>query len=153
MIYMTGTIDGQEMAIVVLETESLERLKKGEPAKTPDGKILICWTPDIDWLAGKLQDTAGGGADVARLIEESAKRPQAAARPYHGYRKVEFERFAKDITAKAANLDAELEATADKLSDCWLLLDEIARNAPKMTIARAACEALLRKQQAPGWKS
>lgn len=44
------------------------------------------------------------------------------------------------------------ESTADKLSDCWILLDEIAHNAPKMTSVRAECEKLLRKHQCPGWK-
>lgn len=48
------------------------------------------------------------------------------------------------------------EATADKLSDCWLFLDAIARspnlgdqNNPMVEHARE----LLKKQQCPGWKS
>ena len=43
------------------------------------------------------------------------------------------------------------EQNADKLSDCWLFLDSLARcsDAP---ISKAA-ESILKKQQAPGWKS
>lgn len=43
----------------------------------------------------------------------------------------------------------EIERLADQLSDCWLLLDEIARK-PNPFGARAA--VLLTKQQTPGWK-
>lgn len=39
------------------------------------------------------------------------------------------------------------EELADKLSDCWILLDEIARCVPV-----PAVERLLRRHGAPGWK-
>lgn len=75
-----------ELAIVVLETANLEELKKGWPAKTPDGSVLIAWTPDPVWLADKIMDAMGRGGDakeIGRLIDEAAKRPQKPARPYH----------------------------------------------------------------------
>lgn len=49
-------------------------------------------------------------------------------------------------------LTAELEETADRLATCWLFLDEIARSECMLSPRHAAGE-LLRKQQAPGWKS
>lgn len=78
MIYMTG-----DVTIVVLESANLEEIKKGRPAKTPDGKVVICWTPDPVWLADKIADSDGDGATIAKLIDEAAKRPQKPARPHH----------------------------------------------------------------------
>lgn len=46
---------------------------------------------------------------------------------------------------------AELEDTADKLSDCWIFLDQIAR--ASHTPVSKACARLLKKHQAPGWKA
>lgn len=48
----------------------------------------------------------------------------------------------------------QLESTADKLSDCWLFLDRLARlqDGSDLTIVRKSAERLLRKQQCPGWK-
>jgi|HubBroStandDraft_6_1064221.scaffolds.fasta_scaffold165104_2 hypothetical protein len=80
MLYMTA----DELHIVVLETANLEELKKGRPAKTPDGKVLICWTPDPVWLADKILATNGDGEQIAKLIAEAAERPQKPnSRPRH----------------------------------------------------------------------
>lgn len=51
----------------------------------------------------------------------------------------------------ASAMAAEIDRLAGQLSDCWLFLDEIARG-ETLTIKRRS-EALLRKQNAPGWKS
>ena len=48
-----------------------------------------------------------------------------------------------------AGLRLEIERLSDRLTDCWLLLDEIARK-PNEFGARAA--VLLVKQEVPGWK-
>lgn len=81
MLYMR-TSDG-ETAIVVLETANLEEIKKGYPAKTPDGSILICWTPDPVWLADKIMECGGDGGKIATAIDEAAQRPQKPPRKYH----------------------------------------------------------------------
>jgi hypothetical protein len=81
MLYMTAA-DGK-LAIVVLETANLEEIKKGRPAKSPDGRVLIAWTPDPVWLADKIMDTDGDAAAIARLIDEAARRPQRDRRPGH----------------------------------------------------------------------
>ncbi len=49
---------------------------------------------------------------------------------------------------------AELETTADKLSDCWLWIDTAARlqDGGSIDILRKSAERLLRKHQCPGWK-
>ena len=51
-------------------------------------------------------------------------------------------------------LEAELERVSDQLSDCWIYLDMWARS-ESVTIedVKALCETLLKKQQAPGWKT
>lgn len=51
----------------------------------------------------------------------------------------------------AAALAEENEQTASRLADCWLLLDAIARS-DCLLAPRMAAAAILRKQQAPGWK-
>ena len=79
MIYLTG--DG--IKIIVLETANLDELRKGRPAITPDGKVMVAWTPDMVWLADKLLDAEGSAKAIAKLIDEAAKRPQKGARPYH----------------------------------------------------------------------
>lgn len=77
------TSDG-EVVVIVLETANLEAIKEGRPAKTPDGKVLIAWTPDPVWLADKIMDTGGDAIAIGRLIDESAKRPQKPSdRPRH----------------------------------------------------------------------
>jgi hypothetical protein len=86
MIYMTAG----DVKIIVLETANLEEIKKGRPAKTPDGSVLIAWTPDMVWLADKIMDTGGDGAAIGRLIDEAAKRPQKPSRPHHKMHKHEF---------------------------------------------------------------
>lgn len=80
MLYMTSG----ELKIIVLETANIEELKNGRPAKTPDGKVLIAWTPDPVWLADKIMDSSGDGSEIGRLIDEASKRPQKTVnRPFH----------------------------------------------------------------------
>lgn len=56
----------------------------------------------------------------------------------------------RDAEGREKELHDELEMTADKLTDVWMLLDAYARGEP-FTPEMAA--SLLRKQKAPGWKS
>jgi hypothetical protein len=82
MLYMT-TADGS-VRIIVLESGNLEAIKGGRPARTPDGSVLIAWTPDSVWLADRIMDTDGDGAAIGRLIDEAAKRPEKPGpRPTH----------------------------------------------------------------------
>lgn len=81
MIYLKG--DG--VKILILETANLEEIKNGRPLKTPDGEVLVCWTPDPVWLADKLMDTDGDAKAIGRLIDESSRRPgKPSGRPTHG---------------------------------------------------------------------
>jgi hypothetical protein len=83
MLYLKSA-DGA-LRIVILESANIEELKKGRPAKTADGSVLIAWTPDPVWLADKLMDTDGDAADIAKLIDEASKRPEKPGpRPKHG---------------------------------------------------------------------
>lgn len=80
MIYLKG--DG--VKIIVLETSNLEELKKGRPANTPDGSVLIAWTPDPVWLADKIAETDGDAEKIGKLIDEASRRQQKpTTRPYH----------------------------------------------------------------------
>lgn len=82
MLYMTGT---GGLKIVILETGNLEELKKGRPATSPDGSVLIAWTADPVWLADRILDSGGDAAKIAALIEEAAKPPEKPGkRPHHG---------------------------------------------------------------------
>ena len=77
--------------IVILETANLDELKKGHPAKTPDGSVVIAWTPDPVWLADKLMDTNGDAAEIGRLIDEASRRPEKPGpRPSHGTHQHKF---------------------------------------------------------------
>lgn len=49
-------------------------------------------------------------------------------------------------------LRAELERAYDRLTDCWLVLDQIARTPGRLTDSVLAAEKILRQQKAPGWK-
>lgn len=88
MIYLTS---GEVLKIIVLETENIEELQKGRPIKTPDGKVLIAWCPDPEWLVEKLPETGGDARAIAELIDEAAKRPQKELRPYHKPTQHKFE--------------------------------------------------------------
>lgn len=87
MIYMTCN-DGRK--IIVLETENIEEIQKGRPARTPDGSVLIAWTPDMVWLANKIMESGGDGATIGRLIDEAAKRQHKGPRKSHPPFEVKF---------------------------------------------------------------
>ena len=80
MIYLSG----EGLKIIVLESANLDEIRKGKPAKTPDGSVLIAWTPDPVWLADKILESDGDAKKIADAIDESAKRPQKPSnRPKH----------------------------------------------------------------------
>lgn len=53
---------------------------------------------------------------------------------------------------RVRSLEQEIESTANKLSDVWLLLDDIARSQRDSDQTRMMAAAVLMKQQCPGWK-
>lgn len=89
MIYLKSP-DGN-LKIVVLESANLEALKQGKPAKSPDGTVLIAWTPDLVWLADKILDTNGDAQAIGKLIDEASKRPEKPGpRPHHEMHQYNF---------------------------------------------------------------
>ena len=83
VIYLSG--DDGKLKIVILETANLEELKKGRPAKSPDGTVVVAWTADPVWLADKLMDCDGDPKKIAALIDEATRRPEKPSpRPHHG---------------------------------------------------------------------
>lgn len=82
MLYLSDKTGA--LKIIVLESANLDELRKGRPAKSPDGSVLIAWTPDPVWLADKVMDSGGDARAIARLIDEAAKRPEKPrGRPHH----------------------------------------------------------------------
>lgn len=82
MLYLSSG-DGA-LKIIVLESANLEELKKGRPAHTPDGTVLIAWTADPVWLADRLMDSNGDTDKIAKAIDEGSKRPEKPGpRPKH----------------------------------------------------------------------
>jgi hypothetical protein len=81
MLYMIT--DDSKLKIIVLETPNMEELMKGRPAMTPDGSILIAWTPDPVWLADQILGSKGDGALILKAIDEASRRPQKERRKYH----------------------------------------------------------------------
>ncbi len=83
MLYLKSS-DGL-VRVIVLESANIDRIRQGKPAKTPDGSVIIAFTPDPVWLADRIMDTDGDAAKIAALIDEAAKRPQKEPnRPAHG---------------------------------------------------------------------
>jgi hypothetical protein len=75
MIYFRTT-DGR--ACMVIEMENLNRLVDGRPMKSPDGMILVCYTPDMAWTAEQValfgDPEKVTGAQLAEIIDASMKR-------------------------------------------------------------------------------
>lgn len=80
MIYLNF---GDDNRILVLETENLEEIKKGRPIATPDGLVAVAWTPDPEWLAQQIMNSDGTIGTIAKLVDESTKRPQRPLRARH----------------------------------------------------------------------
>jgi len=79
MIYFTTTDD---QAVLIIENGNLERLKSGKPMRTPDGKFMVCYTPDLDWtmeqFKGMLAVTANAvdPAILDFILKEGLKREE-----------------------------------------------------------------------------
>jgi hypothetical protein len=78
MIYFTTT-DGK--ACLIIEQGNLDRLRVGKPMSTPDGKFMICYTPDLLRLAPLIQGmiTGGDGFDAVKfdaILKESLTWPE-----------------------------------------------------------------------------
>lgn len=96
-------------------------------------------------------------------MSEAANNPGLADQCYHmAHAAVEalglsFEHTSPSQIKKAIEkLDSEYTDAADKLSDCWLWIDRIARlgeGPVDIDIIRKSASCLLRKQKTPGWKS
>lgn len=86
MIYL----EGPGVKVIVLETANLDEIRKGRPAQTPDGSVLIAWTPDPAWLSAQIAASDGNAELIGRLIDEAARRPETPLREYFQIRKVDF---------------------------------------------------------------
>lgn len=74
--------------LVVLEPGNLDRLRVGGSVKSPDGTIMIVFSPDIMWTAARIREAveANGTIDaetVDKILVDSQHRPEVKERPYH----------------------------------------------------------------------
>jgi hypothetical protein len=65
------------LRIVVLDTRDIDNLKSPHPWFSPDRSLLVAFTPDPDWLLARIRVGPGTPGDIARAIDEAARRPQA----------------------------------------------------------------------------
>jgi hypothetical protein len=73
MIYFTTAGGGG--ACVIVEPGELERMLRGQPLQTPDGNILICYTPDMKWTESEWkQMLALTGGEIDQKIFERIMR-------------------------------------------------------------------------------
>jgi hypothetical protein len=70
--------------MIILEPENLEELKAGVYAKSPNGVVLISYTPDAEWLGGQLIANAENLSPelLDSLIKKAQKRPEKRNRAY-----------------------------------------------------------------------
>jgi len=121
MIYMRGS----DIAIIVLESGNLEEIKKGRPAKTPDSRVLIAWTPDPVWLADRILDCNGDVAAIGRLIDEAAKRPEKPLpRPYHKLHEAVLKADHDLSPPERATGPAAVAETCAKIVETWIRGDD-----------------------------
>ena len=86
-------LTGDGIKIIILETGNIEEIKKGRPASSPDGSVVVAWTPDPVWLADKIAETGGDAEAIGKLIDEASKRPQKPInRPKHQPHEIRFEK-------------------------------------------------------------
>lgn len=80
MIYFTTA--GGTGAVLVIEPGNLERLLRGEPIRSPDGNLLICYAPDMPWFEKEFKAMVaarGGeidGGDFDMLMRMGKHRPR-----------------------------------------------------------------------------
>lgn len=75
MIYLQAP--GGKFRVVVIDTTEADRIRTGAPVLSPDRSIMLAWTPDPEWLLQRIQTGAGTSGDIARAIDEAARRPEA----------------------------------------------------------------------------
>jgi hypothetical protein len=82
MLYLKSPDD--KVRLVVLEAGNLDDMRAGRSIGTPDGEVVMTYTPDPVWLADKVLDSGGDMDLIIDLITESQARPQKPAdRPDH----------------------------------------------------------------------
>lgn len=78
MLYFT-TVSRQHVAII--EPSNIDKLKEGKPLLTPDGKIMVAYTPDMEWFQNHFRAMIGisnSSVDAKLLdflLKEGLKRP------------------------------------------------------------------------------
>lgn len=77
MIFLTAP--GGRLRVVVIDTDEHGQLKAAHPLLTPDKSIMLAWTPDPVWLLERIRMRPGTAQDIARTIDQAARRPQASA--------------------------------------------------------------------------
>ena len=77
MIYMRIGEQGEQF-LIVLEPGNLAEMQEGRPLATPDRQVMVCYTPDVEWLSVELRKLFEGTSfepvKFDALLKESLKR-------------------------------------------------------------------------------
>lgn len=122
MIYLK-LLDGK-FNIVVLESGNLDELKAGHPAVSPNGEVMVAWTPDPAWLASAIRSTGGDMKLIGRAIDLASRRPQQPVRPHFEAEEHVLDGIAADpAVKKLVFVETELLIAAESmillLSSCY----------------------------------
>jgi hypothetical protein len=73
MIYFTTAGGGG--AVIVLEPGEIERMLRSQPLTSPDGNVMIVYTPDMPWFEGEFKAmlTRTGGEVDEKMFELALK--------------------------------------------------------------------------------
>jgi hypothetical protein len=68
--------------MLIIGNKELKQIKTGEPLKTPDNHVLICWVPDIEWTENEFRAMLRMGKGkvdpkiMSYIMVEALKQPE-----------------------------------------------------------------------------
>lgn len=78
MIFI-GMKDGS--TLIILEPGNIERMRDGKPLISPDNRVMVAFTPDMEWTQDRIMEmlrNAGGKVDpklVDDILRAGLNRP------------------------------------------------------------------------------
>lgn len=80
MIYYADDAGGG--ILLVIGNKELKQIRTGEPLKSPDGHLLVCWVPDIEWTENEFRAMVRMGKGkvdpkiMSYIMTEALKQPE-----------------------------------------------------------------------------
>jgi hypothetical protein len=125
-----------EKKLLVLDPDSVEKIKVGKPARSPDDSVVVTWTPDPLWLGDEIKKAGGDVLKIGALIEASWKRPVSPRPPLQpgdlGYEVHFFENGDRalgvgDLWQAIDRIDAMLRNAKTSVLDVFAFIEELKR--------------------------